>query len=354
MITSPRFFWSGIFLGVIGCLFYANFREPIILFDSIPLFQLFVFVEQPILLPDVISEWIPSFLHIIGMSFFTAGIIKVNSNNYWKIPVAWLAIDLVFEGLQYYQTANILTWGNFEWVDIVAMFASTLITAIIFKQAFKQEIESKNTSRKLNFSGKSLASATAFGVGAFMMLGSYEVSNHCEFPDFTYGNSVEECEVEPIYLSWETIREGGVLLSDKYGENYQKQLKKADKTYTYKSLLLINETLSGVHIFDNSDPENPVYLDYISLLGNQDMAIKDQYLYLDSFTDLVVFDLADISAAPVRKTNVFIYPDPTDNLPSDLQFKESYAASKGLITGYINFNGDKFYFWPKFAGLEEL
>lgn len=352
VITSPRFFWSGIFLGFIGCLFYANFREPAIIFDSIPVFALFSFVEQPILLPNSISEWIPSFLHIIGMSFFTAGILKVNQNNFWKIPVAWLIIDLVFEGLQAFQNSNMLTWGNFEWVDVIAMTVSTIVTLIIFKKAFQTNTTQNTASATVSSRTKSLASAAAFSVGAFMMLGSYELTE-CEFPDETTGNSITECEVEPIYLSWEKVRESGKLLSKEYGDDYQQPLKNANKIYTYKKLLLINEERTGVHLYDNSNPDEPKYLNFISLIGNQDMAINNQYLYLDSFTDLVIFDLTQLQQDPVRKNNLFTFPDAEDNLPSGITFKETPKATQGVVIGYINEAEDKFYFWSDFSGLEE-
>lgn len=352
MIKAPRFFWSGILLGFIGCLFYANFREPKILFDLIPLFSWFSFVEQPITLPNAISEWIPSFLHIIGMSFFTVGIIGLGKGNYWKVPVAWLAIDLIFEGLQYFQTGNLLTWGNFEWLDVVAMFISTLATVSILKKSVLKN--SQLTPKSTNFSNytKHFLQTVAFSVGAFMMLGSYEYGL-CDFPDETSGKTIKECEVTPIYLSWEKVRESGQLMSVKYGENYQQPLKDSNKIYTYQHMLIINEERVGIHFFDNTDPENPSYIDFISLIGNQDMAIKNQYLYLDSFTDLIIFDLTDITAPPVRKQNVFNFPDPEASLPEDMSFSEKPEAPKGVVIGYQNFLEEKFYFWSDFSGLEE-
>jgi len=289
------------------------------------------------------------------MSFFTAGILGVNKSNYWKIPVAWLVIDLIFESLQFYQTANVLTWGNFEWVDIAAMLLSTLLTIIIFKKSLpKIHVPKKGTS--ISTLGKPLITATAFGVGTFMMLGSYQAPIdsdfvlYCEFPN---GDTSEDCDVDPIYLSWEEIRESGKLLSKEYGDDYQQPLKNTNKIYTYQDLLLINSKQMGIHIFNNSNPEAPEYLDFISLIGNQDMAIKDQYLYLDSFTDLVVYDLTNINEEPVRKQNVFNFPDPADNLPDYVHFNHPPKAAEGVVIGFINNNGDKFYFWSDFSGMEE-
>ena len=361
MIKTPRLFWSGIALGFIGCLFYANFREPKILFDFIPLFYLFTFVEQPILLPNALSEWIPSFLHIIGMSFFTAGLLKVTQNNYWKIPVIWLVIDLAFEGLQFYQTHNLLTWGDFEWVDVVAMFVSTILSIIILKKVFGQNNKIQKYTAEISTYGKYLLNVSVFSVGAFMMLGSYVAptsSCSASSTDPTGASnltgSYKTCFVDPIYLSWERIRASGKLLSEEYGNDYQHPLKNANKIYTYHHLLLVNEKQSGVHIFDNSNPKAPEYLDFISLIGNQDMAIKGQYLYLDSFTDLVVYNLNGINDVPIRKNNVFTFANPQDKLPSRVRFNDNgLKASNGIVIGYEDSDDQKHYFWPEFSGLEE-
>jgi hypothetical protein len=353
VIKAPRFFWSSLVLGFIACCFYANFREPTFAFDLIPLLYMFTFVEQPILLPNALSSSIPSFLHIIGMSFFTVGIMTINKSNYWKIPVAWLLIDLIFESLQLYQADNVFTWGYFDWADVAAILLGAFISFIIIKKSFsKKKIIHKPQSTFEGYS-KYLTNVTVFSIGVFMILGSLVQPSSPDDCKFTNEETTDECGVDTIYLSWEKIRESGTLLSEVYGKDYQKPLKGANKIYTYQHLLLVNEKQSGVHIFDNTDPQSPKYLDFISLIGNQDMAIKDQYLYLDSFTDLVVYDLTKINEAPFRKQNVFHFSDPRDSLPSDLYFNNYPKASKGVVIGYVNFRGYKFYFWPIFSGLEE-
>jgi hypothetical protein len=353
VIKAPRFFWSGILLGFIACCFYANFREPTIAFDLIPLLYLFTFVEQPILLPNTFSSSIPSFLHIIGMSFFTVGIMAINKSNYWKIPITWLVIDLTFEGLQLYQTDNLLTWGYFDWADVTALLVSAFITIIVLNQSVSKEKIIPKHKPTFYWYGKYLTNGAVFSLGVFMILGSLVMPSSPDDCEFTNGETLDECGVDPIYLSWEKIRESGTLLSEVYGSDYQQPLKDANKIYTYQHLLLVNEKQSGVHIFDNTDPKSPKYLDFISLIGNQDMAIKDQYLYLDSFTDLVVYDLTNIHEPPFRKQNVFHFADPRDNLPPDLYFNNYPKASKGVVIGYVTIRGYKFYFWPVFSGLEE-
>jgi len=66
------------------------------------------------------------------------------------------------------------------------------------------------------------------------------------------------------------------------------------KIYAYNDLVLVNDTDKGIHIIDNSNPENPQKIACIKIKANKDMEIKGDYLYADSLMDLVVFDISDI------------------------------------------------------------
>ena len=89
------------------------------------------------------------------------------------------------------------------------------------------------------------------------------------------------------------------------------EVEKAAKIYNYKDgeIILINEKNKGIHIIDNRVKETPKNVAFIEIPGNVDMAIKDGYLYVDSFTDLVVMDIRDINAIKTvyRKEKVFSY-----------------------------------------------
>jgi len=66
------------------------------------------------------------------------------------------------------------------------------------------------------------------------------------------------------------------------------------KIYAYNDMVLVNDTDNGIHIIDNSNPENPQKVACIKIKANKDMEIKGDYLYADSLMDLVVFDISDI------------------------------------------------------------
>ena len=67
------------------------------------------------------------------------------------------------------------------------------------------------------------------------------------------------------------------------------------KIYVYNNLILVNDKNKGIHIIDNSNPENPQKIACIKIKANNDMEIKGDYLYADSLMDLVVFDISDIN-----------------------------------------------------------
>ena len=66
------------------------------------------------------------------------------------------------------------------------------------------------------------------------------------------------------------------------------------KIYAYKDYIFINDKNIGVHVVDNTDPTSPHKIAFIKIPGNVDISIKDDYLYADSLTDLVVLDISDI------------------------------------------------------------
>lgn len=69
----------------------------------------------------------------------------------------------------------------------------------------------------------------------------------------------------------------------------------AGKIYAYGDYIFVNDVDKGVHIIDNSNPSLPKAIKFIQIPGNEDISIKNNYLYADSATDLVVFDISNIN-----------------------------------------------------------
>ncbi|MBR9853775.1 MAG: hypothetical protein GYB37_04245 [Algicola sp.] len=66
------------------------------------------------------------------------------------------------------------------------------------------------------------------------------------------------------------------------------------KVYTYGEYIFINDKYKGVHVIDNSNPNQPVKVAFIQIPGNVDISVKNNYLFADSLMDLVVLDISDL------------------------------------------------------------
>jgi hypothetical protein len=68
----------------------------------------------------------------------------------------------------------------------------------------------------------------------------------------------------------------------------------AGKIFIGEDFLLIGEEGEGVHIFDNTVPENPVNVGFINIFGSREFYLAGNDLYAESFYDMVKIDLTDI------------------------------------------------------------
>lgn len=85
------------------------------------------------------------------------------------------------------------------------------------------------------------------------------------------------------------------------------ELKQTGKLYVYDNYIFLNEVNKGIHVIDNTSPSSPRKISFIPIPGNVDLAVKDNYLYADSYSDMVVFDISTPTQIIAQKfiNNVF-------------------------------------------------
>ena len=90
------------------------------------------------------------------------------------------------------------------------------------------------------------------------------------------------------------------------------------KIVKYGNYILINELNKGIHVIDNTNPASPVNKEFIAIPGNVDLAVKNNMLYADIYSDLVAIDISNLQNPQLKKMlpNVFkvrdnSYPDTT-------------------------------------------
>ena len=114
-------------------------------------------------------------------------------------------------------------------------------------------------------------------------------------------------------------------------------LERPGKIYVYGTFLFVNEYLEGVHFFDNANPSAPVNLGFLPVLANVDIAVKDNKMYLDSYFDLLTFDISDIMNPVLddRELDIFEFHDYGYLTSFDPNFPMAQADySSGVVTGW--------------------
>jgi hypothetical protein len=91
---------------------------------------------------------------------------------------------------------------------------------------------------------------------------------------------------DPVYVSAEEMRKNLIIEAPK-------AIKQAGKIYYYDHFLMVNELNEGIHIIDNISPKNPKPVAFWKVKGNVDIAIKDGFMYLDQYADMVTYDIKD-------------------------------------------------------------
>ncbi|UCH14905.1 MAG: hypothetical protein JSV22_02805 [Bacteroidales bacterium] len=106
------------------------------------------------------------------------------------------------------------------------------------------------------------------------------------------------------------------------------------KIYYKDGYLFVNEVSEGIHIINNNNPANPQKVTFITIPGNNDLAVKGNILYADSYTDLVAIDISDLSDIKEvhRLDSLFFYYWPeVPDYSYDIMIKRDESL---IITGW--------------------
>jgi len=108
----------------------------------------------------------------------------------------------------------------------------------------------------------------------------------------------------------------------------------SSKIYVIGDYIFINDKYRGFHIFDNSDPSNPIKKKFLNFPGATDIAIRDNTLFVNQATDLVAlsFDF-DAFTFTIKKRVENVFPE----LYSPDGYYE-YVNSDEIIVNWIEKN----------------
>jgi len=117
----------------------------------------------------------------------------------------------------------------------------------------------------------------------------------------------DTCETTRTYTAFDPIYKTRSEINASVAIEVPQQLEHPGKIYVYDEFIFVNEYRKGVHIIDNANPADPLFVAFIQIEGNVDIAVMGDILYADNYLDLVAFDISD-PRRPVlikREENVF-------------------------------------------------
>lgn len=144
---------------------------------------------------------------------------------------------------------------------------------------------------------------------------------------------------EPVYTTLDELR-SMVVVSE------PATMQSTGKIYFKDNYLFVNEINKGVHVIDNNDPSDPKHVSFINVPGTTDLSAKGDFLYVDSYIDLVVLNISDLNNIHevYRVENIFdnynyygYYVDPELGLVTDWQEVEKLEVFEGDCNGYNNY-----------------
>ena len=103
-----------------------------------------------------------------------------------------------------------------------------------------------------------------------------------------YGSCDDDFDAEPLAFSqYEPVFLSRADLERSIQLGEPVQIVNSGKIYVKDDLLLVSEVREGFHVFDNSNPENPIKIKFIEVPGSTDLAIRENVLYINQATDLI-------------------------------------------------------------------
>lgn len=295
-----------------GVLYYALYRQ-----HAMPSFltwmPLLKSSATPFMANGLFGQSVPSLAHAFASVLLMHALLPSASEDRQRMRIAMIGALLGFEFL----------WGTVDGWDLLAILLGSLLAELIAWR-FNLVVHTHSQVNRWALTGLVTVSALmAAGSGPYEYreCARYDTAGQCE--EYKKPGT-------PIYTSYQRLRESvqfeAARAPDRLG-----------RMYLYQDFVFLNERNEGIHVIDNHDPEAPINVGFIRIPGNTELAIRGNYLYADSYVDLITLDLNDPANVQLinRQEDVFPY-DPFQNIPYNISLRGSDTDPvRGVIVGYV-------------------
>ena len=117
------------------------------------------------------------------------------------------------------------------------------------------------------------------------------------------------CEKTYTYTYFQPLYKTTAQARANIKSNSPRAVANPGKIYIKGNYIFLNEVNKGIHVIDNSNAASPVNAAFIDLPGNVDIAVKDNILYADFYTDLVAIDISNPLNVSVIKFVPHVFPE---------------------------------------------
>jgi len=247
----------------------------------------------------------PSLVHMVALCWLALALLGIGRGV--VLAVLLLAVSLAAE----------YRFGTLAALDVWMLLAGAALGCYSARRWLKTQSE---PALRLN---PLLPGSVLLLLCAGLVRGSYCV--------FCVGDGFDDRNAKPVYMDYQTLRSAVAVSSPR-------PLVDVSRVYVYQSAVFLVNPNNGIHVLDNSDPASPVNAAFIEVPGNTELSIRDNYLYADSYIDLVTLDISDPSnvVEVARQEDIFPY-DEYQNVPRDIYFGyNDIDQSRGVVVGYEN------------------
>ena len=292
---------------LLAAVFYANFRTSTLLAQYLS----FLHINElnALQLPLFLKLHLPSFLQAALIGYLALYLTKLPSKKSLYASIASLITASALECLQ----LTSLLPGTFDPLDLFAIICASLM---IFFSTKKQPITNISKHQKILVSG--------------LFINTLLISMGCIEDDLKCDPDYQTC-VEPITLTWEDLRAD---IQPSYGNTVT--LTSAGKIHVKDDYLFVIDNYRGVHIFDQTDNQNPIRLAFIPMQGALDISTQGEFIYVNSFTDLVIVNYQAVINGSFEQSNVTRKEDVFE-IPSFSSFFPKNYAIHGDSSDYHDF-----------------